>query len=150
MSTSHRPVPRPVVQFQPRKSTESRFDSAQVKSACLAINTADYCQTTAMEVGTSTAILITLRIDRFNCFRSSWKKRSEKGSRTSIRKTYPCRRSLTYSQSKPVITQKASCRSYALKCDFRRHCGSTEGIGSDVRSLVFGNCTHHLVSAEFG
>ena len=29
---------------------EGRFDSTHVKNACLAINTADYCQTTAMEV----------------------------------------------------------------------------------------------------
>jgi len=47
---SYQPISRPVVQFQPRKSTESRSDPTQVKNACLAINTADYCQTTAMEV----------------------------------------------------------------------------------------------------
>ncbi|KAF9793124.1 Vps53-like protein [Thelephora terrestris] len=41
---------KPVVQFQPRRSTENPFDSTHVNSACLAINTADYCQTTAMEL----------------------------------------------------------------------------------------------------
>lgn len=34
-----------------RRSTESRFDHADLKHAALAINTADYCQTTALEVG---------------------------------------------------------------------------------------------------
>lgn len=37
-------------QSQSRKSTETRFDATELKQACLLINTADYCQTTAVEV----------------------------------------------------------------------------------------------------
>ncbi|KAF8134453.1 Vps53-like protein [Boletus edulis] len=37
-------------QTQPRKSTDSRFDKAELQRACLLINTADYCQTTAAEL----------------------------------------------------------------------------------------------------
>ncbi|KAH7913280.1 Vps53-like protein [Hygrophoropsis aurantiaca] len=39
---------RPAV--QPRKSLESRFDMVELDQACLLINTADYCQTTALEL----------------------------------------------------------------------------------------------------
>lgn len=34
-----------------RKSIDSRFEIQEIKQACLVINTADYCQTTASEVG---------------------------------------------------------------------------------------------------
>ncbi|KAF9241838.1 Vps53-like protein [Melanogaster broomeanus] len=37
-------------QFQSRKSTDARFDAAELQQACLFINTADYCQTTAAEL----------------------------------------------------------------------------------------------------
>ncbi|KAH7888924.1 Vps53-like protein [Phlebopus sp. FC_14] len=37
-------------QAQARKSTESRFDIVELQQACLLINTADYCQTTASEL----------------------------------------------------------------------------------------------------
>ncbi|KAG6375541.1 Vps53-like protein [Boletus reticuloceps] len=37
-------------QIQSRKSTDSRFDKTELQRACLLINTADYCQTTAAEV----------------------------------------------------------------------------------------------------
>ncbi|RDX42721.1 hypothetical protein OH76DRAFT_1362271 [Lentinus brumalis] len=33
-----------------RKSTETRYDPAELKNACTLINTADYCQTTALEL----------------------------------------------------------------------------------------------------
>jgi hypothetical protein len=33
-----------------RKATEARFDLAELKQSCILINTADYCQTTALEV----------------------------------------------------------------------------------------------------
>ncbi|EMD37699.1 hypothetical protein CERSUDRAFT_136451 [Gelatoporia subvermispora B] len=39
---------RPAVQS--RKSIENRFEVAELKSACTLINTADYCQTTALEL----------------------------------------------------------------------------------------------------
>lgn len=34
----------------PRKSTDSRFDPQELKHSCIVINTADYCQTTAVDV----------------------------------------------------------------------------------------------------
>ncbi|KIJ68088.1 hypothetical protein HYDPIDRAFT_173763 [Hydnomerulius pinastri MD-312] len=37
-------------QPQARKSMDSRFDKAELQQACLLINTADYCQTTASEL----------------------------------------------------------------------------------------------------
>ncbi|KIJ18544.1 hypothetical protein PAXINDRAFT_71265 [Paxillus involutus ATCC 200175] len=37
-------------QPQSRRSTDSRFDIAELQQACLFINTADYCQTTAAEL----------------------------------------------------------------------------------------------------
>ncbi|EPQ57099.1 hypothetical protein GLOTRDRAFT_137518 [Gloeophyllum trabeum ATCC 11539] len=36
---------------QPRKSTETRYDANELKNACMLINTADYCQRTAAELG---------------------------------------------------------------------------------------------------
>lgn len=41
-------VPRPLPVG--RKSTETRVDLDLLKQVCLLINTADYCQTTAVEV----------------------------------------------------------------------------------------------------
>lgn len=38
---------------QSRKSTETRFDLTELKHSCMLINTADYCQTTALEVRSS-------------------------------------------------------------------------------------------------
>lgn len=35
---------------QVRRSTDTRFDTNDLKQSCLLINTADYCQTTALEV----------------------------------------------------------------------------------------------------
>jgi hypothetical protein len=35
---------------QARKSTEMQFDVNDLKRSCILINTADYCQTTALEV----------------------------------------------------------------------------------------------------
>ncbi|KII92548.1 hypothetical protein PLICRDRAFT_37313 [Plicaturopsis crispa FD-325 SS-3] len=40
---------RPTVS-QPRRSMDTRFDANEIKHACLIINTADYCQTTASEL----------------------------------------------------------------------------------------------------
>ncbi|KAG9316811.1 Vps53-like protein [Chiua virens] len=37
-------------QIQSRKSMDSRFDKTELQQACLLINTADYCQTTAAEL----------------------------------------------------------------------------------------------------
>ncbi|RDB16847.1 Vacuolar protein sorting-associated protein 53 [Hypsizygus marmoreus] len=37
-------------QPQSRKSSDVRFDASELKQACLLINTADYCQTTAVEL----------------------------------------------------------------------------------------------------
>ena len=97
----------------------------------------------------STARPIPPRINRFYYSRSSWKKRSEKRSPMSTRKTYPYRASLTYSRGEPVITQTTALhRSCAPKCDFGRHCDSTEGVGSGAGSLMSGYRTHRLVSAE--
>jgi hypothetical protein len=47
-----------------RKSTESGVDLDLVKQTCLLLNTADYCQTTALEV-CLTKILATYSSDRF-------------------------------------------------------------------------------------
>jgi hypothetical protein len=35
---------------QARRSAEARFDLNELKQSCILINTADYCQTTALEV----------------------------------------------------------------------------------------------------
>ena len=40
----------PRFSLQGRRSTDARWDINEVKNACLIINTADYCQTTAQEV----------------------------------------------------------------------------------------------------
>jgi len=56
-----------------RKSTESGVDLDLVKQTCLLLNTADYCQTTALEV-CLTRILTTHSPDRFSARREIQRK----------------------------------------------------------------------------
>jgi hypothetical protein len=53
--------------MQTRRSLDTRMDSEQLKTACVLINTADYCQTTALEVKTSTCCFHTRIDDNIQC-----------------------------------------------------------------------------------
>lgn len=89
-----------------RKSTESRADLDLLKQICLSINTADYCQSTALEV-----LLILIRSQNCIYLLSSLRKKSKRRSIRNSRRKSLFRLNVTYSSGKNQVRRcHNSCR----------------------------------------
>lgn len=68
-----------------RRSFDGRFNVAEIKHACLLINTADYCQVTALEVR---LFFVTLGTRLFNPMRLAGRESQRKNQRRISRKSH--------------------------------------------------------------
>lgn len=87
---------------QGRRSMDTRFDPNEVKNACVLINTADYCQTTAQEVSASLFLPTMNRVGLMWRWFYSSRRNCVRRWHLSIRRKYPSKRNATFSSGMPL------------------------------------------------